>query len=57
MAITQTQLERVVCPVCYGRLVLLGDAIGCEGCGRRYPIVDGLPVLLAGRAMEPHESV
>jgi uncharacterized protein YbaR (Trm112 family) len=26
------------------------EAIDCEGCGRVYPIRDGLPVLIAGEA-------
>jgi len=27
-----------------------GSVIRCSGCGRRYPIVDGIPILLAPRA-------
>jgi uncharacterized protein YbaR (Trm112 family) len=42
-------LEQLACPVCFGDL-RLEQAVGqivCEGCGRVYPIVDGIPVLIA----------
>ena len=54
---TQHDLLRLACPVCHASLQLLAgqnleDAtILCTGCARRYPIVDGLPVLLAARAL------
>jgi uncharacterized protein YbaR (Trm112 family) len=44
-------LRWIVCPVCHQRLLLEAEAIHCRGCGRRYPIVDGIPVLLADRAI------
>ncbi|WP_433967644.1 Trm112 family protein [Tunturiibacter gelidiferens] len=44
-------LRYVVCPVCRQQLVRLGDVISCKGCGRRYPVVDDIPVLLADRAL------
>jgi uncharacterized protein YbaR (Trm112 family) len=54
MPITQAQLDLVVCPVCHAPLKLIQtlteSGIDCTGCGRLYPIVDGLPVLLATRA-------
>jgi uncharacterized protein YbaR (Trm112 family) len=41
----------LVCPVCRGMLAKgAAEAIDCEGCGRVYPIRDGLPVLIAGEA-------
>jgi hypothetical protein len=43
-------LPWVVCPVCHQAVQLEGETIHCQGCGRRYPIVDGIPVLLADRA-------
>jgi uncharacterized protein YbaR (Trm112 family) len=49
--LTQADLRWLVCPVCHGQLQLAGEAIRCVGCQRRYPLVDGLPVLLAGRAL------
>jgi uncharacterized protein YbaR (Trm112 family) len=47
---TADDLRWVVCPVCHKTLQLEADAIRCQGCGRRYPIVDGIPVLLSDSA-------
>jgi uncharacterized protein YbaR (Trm112 family) len=49
--LTENDLRWLVCPVCRQRLQLDGHAIVCLGCGRRYPILDGIPVLLEDRAM------
>jgi uncharacterized protein YbaR (Trm112 family) len=43
-------LRWLVCPVCHHALTLDAEAVRCAGCGRSYPVVDGIPVLLAGRA-------
>ena len=51
MPLTQAQLEHLVCPVCHSPLALRAATVDCTACGRRYPIEDGLPVLLAGRAI------
>jgi uncharacterized protein YbaR (Trm112 family) len=48
---TEKDLRWLVCPVCHQRLQLESDAIRCLGCSRRYPIVDGIPVLLEERAL------
>ena len=45
-------LARLVCPVCHGPLELGQDRVRCAGCGRSYPIDDGIPVLLELRAIE-----
>ena len=50
LALLAANLHRLACPVCYAPLALAGEAIDCTGCLRRYPIVDGLPVLIALRA-------
>ena len=50
-------LHRLACPVCYGGLRLTETAVHCCGCGRSYPIVDGLPVLIAERATLHSKSV
>jgi uncharacterized protein YbaR (Trm112 family) len=44
-------LRWLACPACHGILALETDLVRCTACARRYPIVDGIPVLLAARAM------
>ena len=39
--------EMLACPACRGELRLEGASVVCEGCGGMYPIVDGIPVLIA----------
>jgi uncharacterized protein YbaR (Trm112 family) len=48
----ESVLEQLACPACLGGLVLVGERLACAGCGRGYAIVDGIPVLIAERAME-----
>jgi len=47
-------LAILACPACQGDVKLLdvtsGNFIVCTRCGRRYPIRDGVPVLLADEA-------
>jgi hypothetical protein len=42
--------DKVACPACYGALDFKDAAVACTKCGRVYPIVDGIPVLIAERA-------
>jgi uncharacterized protein YbaR (Trm112 family) len=39
----------LACPACRGELRLGGERVVCEQCGRGYPVVDGIPVLIANR--------
>jgi uncharacterized protein len=43
-------LDRLACPACQGHLRLEQPTLVCEACGRIYPVVDGIPVLIAERA-------
>jgi uncharacterized protein len=43
-------LELIVCPACQGSLNLSADTVQCNVCGRRYPVVDGIPVLRSEQA-------
>lgn len=43
--------QDLVCPACYGTLRFSDAEVRCSGCGRAYPVVDGIPVLIAQRAM------
>jgi len=44
--------DQLACPACLGDLRLDGERLVCAGCGRGYPIVDGIPVLIAERASQ-----
>ncbi len=46
-------LGRLACPACYGDLRLKDSRLLCTACGRAYPIIDGVPVLIIERAERP----
>jgi uncharacterized protein YbaR (Trm112 family) len=56
MSVDKTLLDILCCPavhggdVCHGDLIETKGGLQCMACGLRYPIEDGIPVLLAGRA-------
>jgi hypothetical protein len=41
---------KLACPACLGDLRPEDVHLACAGCARNYPIVDGIPVLIAERA-------
>ena len=43
-------LEILACPVCRGDVELNEDKIICKECSRKYPIRDGVPVMLVDEA-------
>ncbi len=43
-------LTRLACPACYGDLGFQDARLQCVSCGRVYPIVNGIPVLIVERA-------
>jgi len=43
-------LGQLACPACLGGLCVAEAGLECVACGRKYPIVDGIPVLIADRA-------
>jgi uncharacterized protein YbaR (Trm112 family) len=48
--IDQDLLEILACPACRADVRLEGDRIVCSGCGRRYPVRDGIPIMLVEEA-------
>ena len=48
-------LEILACPVCKGEVELREKELVCVKCGRRYPIVEGIPYLLPPELM-PQEK-
>jgi len=43
-------LEILACPACKTEVTLQGERLVCARCGRRYPIRDGIPVMLVEEA-------
>ena len=46
-------LEILACPACKTGVKLDGDRLVCVQCARRYPIRDGIPVMLIEEAELP----
>ena len=49
-------VSQLACPVCFGNLNLNGTQLLCGSCGRAYPVIDGIPVLVAERAQKPAQE-
>jgi hypothetical protein len=43
-------LDQLACPACLGNLRLEDARLVCASCCRAYPIVDGIPALIAAQA-------
>lgn len=49
-------LEILACPLCKTEVKLKNNKIVCVNCGRRYPIKDGIPVMLVDEAELPEDK-
>lgn len=49
-------LELFACPLCKASFTPDGDWLACTKCGRRYPIRDGIPVMLIEEAVLPEKE-
>ncbi len=56
MAIDKELLEILACPVDKQPVNLEGDRLVCTECGRRYPVVDDIPVMLVEEAELPADQ-
>ena len=52
--IDQDLVEILACPECRGEVRMEGDWIVCTSCGLKYPIRDGIPILLIDEAVRPN---
>jgi uncharacterized protein len=50
MTITKELMEILACPQCKGTIEEQGDFLICRRCDLRYPVRDGIPVLLVEEA-------
>ena len=46
-------LEMLACPACKTPVTLEAEQLVCGQCQRRYPIRDGIPVMLIDEAEQP----
>jgi uncharacterized protein YbaR (Trm112 family) len=53
-ALDPSVINQLACPACLGELRIEETRLLCAACGRAYPIVDGIPVLIAGREENAH---
>lgn len=58
MAIAKELLEILACPRCKGEIILEQDASGlvCPACRLKYPIREGIPVMLIDEAEKISEA-
>jgi uncharacterized protein YbaR (Trm112 family) len=49
-ALSTESLTWFACPVCHATLTADAHGVVCSGCGRIYPVEDGIPALLRERA-------
>ena len=45
-------LKILACPACQGDVELKEEKIVCVQCGRKYPVRDGIPVMLVDEAQK-----
>ena len=50
-------LDILACPACQSDVKLEEDKIVCTGCGRRYPIKDGIPIMLVDEAEKKETDI
>ena len=50
--IDKTLLDILACPACKGDVELKENRIVCKKCAKKYPIKDGIPVMLIDEAEE-----
>jgi uncharacterized protein len=51
--IDEELLKILACPACHAAVHEEGDRLVCAGCGRRYPVRDGIPIMLLEEAENP----
>jgi uncharacterized protein YbaR (Trm112 family) len=47
----------LACPACRAGLAWTSAGATCEGCGKRYAVEDGIPILLADRSSADHDEL
>ncbi len=45
-------LDLLACPACKGKVEVEEKKIVCRHCGRKYPVKDGIPIMLIEESIE-----
>lgn len=53
--ISDELLAILACPACKAEVTLEDGKLVCQGCGRRYRIDDGIPIMLIDEAELPEQ--
>ncbi|MBI1742791.1 Trm112 family protein [Candidatus Acetothermia bacterium] len=54
MSLSQELLKILACPACKAELLPTQEQwLVCRGCGRKYPIREGVPILLISESSDP----
>lgn len=48
--ISEELLKILACPICKGEVILREEKIICAKCAKKYPIKDGIPIMLIEEA-------
>lgn len=46
MSLDARLLAILACPACRAKLTESGESLSCSGCGKSYPVKDGIPRLI-----------
>lgn len=56
MPVPEELRDLLVCAECHGTLTERGDELVCDVCGLRYPVRDGIPIMLPEEATRPGKT-
>lgn len=56
MSVSEELLAIMACPVCRAPLEDAGEVLRCSGCGLRYPVRNGIPVMLPEAALPAEDE-
>ncbi len=56
MVLSKELIEIMVCPDCRGKVTEADGFVVCSSCGKKYPIRDGIPIMLINEAISSEGS-
>lgn len=53
LSMLESVLDQLACPACRAGLLMRESRLVCTGCRREFPIIEGIPVLIADQIDTP----